>query len=144
MTLTPTTAPLAELLIWQPAACTPDDSTTVLTHYPVTADSELNEPVWPGYLLCDKGPWFTAEGIPIPPPAHWADMPAGPQTTDEPPPTPAENLADVARQLVAYASSVGLVLTIEQRPLQPLAQGHFETVVSVREARPYPANTLQA
>ena len=141
MTLTPTTAPLAELLIWQPAACTPDDSTTVLTHHPA---EDVSEPVWPGYLSGDVGSWRSADVIPNPPPPYWADMPIGPQIIGEPPPTPAENLADVARQLVAYAGSVGLVLTIEQMPLKPLAQGPSATVVSVREARPYPAATEQA
>ena len=104
----------------------------------------MSEPVWPGYLSGDVGAWRSADGIPIPPPPYWADMPTGPQIIGEPPPTAAENLADVARQLVAHAASVGLVLTIEQQPLQPLAQGHFETVVSVRAARSHPAQTLQA
>jgi hypothetical protein len=37
--------------------------------------------------------------------------------------------------LVQLAAECGLVLNIEQRPLQPLAMGHYETVVSVRPAR---------
>ena len=40
-----------------------------------------------------------------------------------------------AEQLVAEAQRAGLVITVEQRPLQPLAMGHYETVVSVRPAR---------
>jgi hypothetical protein len=40
-----------------------------------------------------------------------------------------------AQALVQLAERVGKVLTIEQRPLQPLAMGHYETVVSVRQAR---------
>lgn len=40
-----------------------------------------------------------------------------------------------AKALVQDAESMGLVLTIEQRPLQPLAMGNTETVVSVRPAR---------
>lgn len=40
-----------------------------------------------------------------------------------------------AEQLVADAARDGLVLTMEQRPLRPFAQGHYETVVSVRAAR---------
>jgi len=36
---------------------------------------------------------------------------------------------------------VGLVLTIERRPLLPLAMGHAETVVDVRPARPVAAKT---
>lgn len=132
MTTTTRTAPLAELLIWQPAGYTPDDSTTVLTQHPT---EEISEPVWPGYLCGEASTWRSAEGVPIPPPSYWADMPTGPQINGEPPPTAADNLLDIARQLVAHAASVGLVLTVEQRALQPFAQGHFETVVSVREAR---------
>jgi hypothetical protein len=40
-----------------------------------------------------------------------------------------------ARQLVKHFEDCGLVLTVEQRPLLPLAMGNYETVVSVREAR---------
>lgn len=40
-----------------------------------------------------------------------------------------------AEALVAEAAKWGLVLTIEQSPLQPLAMGHYETRVSVRPAR---------
>lgn len=40
-----------------------------------------------------------------------------------------------AQRLVERAERLGLVLTIEQRPLQPLAMGNYESVVSVRPAR---------
>lgn len=40
-----------------------------------------------------------------------------------------------AQRLVLTAERLGLVLTVEQRPLQPLAMGHYENVVSVRPAR---------
>ena len=40
-----------------------------------------------------------------------------------------------AQELVEMARAWGLVLTIEQRPLKPLAMGHHQTVVSVRPAR---------
>lgn len=40
-----------------------------------------------------------------------------------------------AEALVAKAAKWGLVLTVEQVPLQPLAMGNYETVVSVRPAR---------
>ena len=40
-----------------------------------------------------------------------------------------------AQQLVDEAALDGLVITIEQRPLQPLAMGHHESVVGVRSAR---------
>lgn len=40
-----------------------------------------------------------------------------------------------AKALVSVAKQRGLVLTIEQRPLQPLAMGNYETVVDVRPAR---------
>jgi len=38
-------------------------------------------------------------------------------------------------ELIAHAANWGFVLTIEQRPLQPLAMGHYESVVTVRRAR---------
>lgn len=38
-------------------------------------------------------------------------------------------------ETVAEAARDGLVLTVEQVPLQPLAMGHHTTVVSVRPAR---------
>lgn len=40
-----------------------------------------------------------------------------------------------AQQLVASADRLGLALTIERRPLHPLAMGHTTTVVDVRPAR---------
>ena len=46
-----------------------------------------------------------------------------------------------AAELAEFAKSVGLVLTIERRPLLPLAMGHAETVVDVRPARPVAAKT---
>lgn len=45
------------------------------------------------------------------------------------------SLESRARALVETARRVGLVLTIEQRSLQPPAMGHYETVVSIRAAR---------
>lgn len=42
--------------------------------------------------------------------------------------------ADVAATL-ERAAARGVVVTVEQRPLQPFAMGHYETVVSVRMAR---------
>lgn len=46
-----------------------------------------------------------------------------------------------AFELAEWAKSVGLVLTIERRPLVPLAMGHAETVVDVRPARVLAART---
>ena len=46
-----------------------------------------------------------------------------------------------AFELAEWAKSVGLVLTIERRPLLPLAMGHAETVVDVRPARLLAAKT---
>lgn len=46
-----------------------------------------------------------------------------------------ESLGLAADKLAVAAIRAGLVLTIEQRPLKPLAMGHHETVVEVREAR---------
>lgn len=40
-----------------------------------------------------------------------------------------------AEALIAEAQRLGLVVTIEQRPLQPLAMGHHETVATVRPER---------
>ena len=40
-----------------------------------------------------------------------------------------------AQELVAYAERMGVVLTVEQVPLQPLAMGNYRTEVSVRPAR---------
>lgn len=48
------------------------------------------------------------------------------------------NLAAVqaaAESLARRAQEMGVVLTIEQQPLQPLRMGHYRTVVSVRRAR---------
>jgi hypothetical protein len=47
----------------------------------------------------------------------------------------APDIEAAAQLLVDLADRRGLVLTIEQRPLTPLAMGHFETVVAVRQAR---------
>lgn len=41
----------------------------------------------------------------------------------------------MAISIVADAERYGLVLTIETRPLKPLAMGNHEMVVDVREAR---------
>lgn len=47
----------------------------------------------------------------------------------------ADYVLTLARDLVADAKKAGFIVTIEQRPLQPLSMGHHESVVSVREAR---------
>jgi len=49
--------------------------------------------------------------------------------------TPAAEFERRARWLVDRARDSGVILSIEQRPLTPLAMGHFETVVSARPAR---------
>ena len=49
--------------------------------------------------------------------------------------TPIAEFERRARWLVERARESGLVLTIEQRPLPPLAMGNLETVVSVRPIR---------
>lgn len=126
----PAPLPLVELLTWWPSAMPPDDETTVMLHH---TPGEATEPTWPGFLLTDTDRWHSADGHPMPDPTYWAEMPNGPCQPGMD--TPATNLREVARELVRHAATVGLVLTIEQRPLQPLAQGHYETVVSVREVR---------
>lgn len=40
-----------------------------------------------------------------------------------------------AEALVAEAARLGVVLTVEQQPLEPLAMGNYATIVSVRRAR---------
>jgi hypothetical protein len=45
------------------------------------------------------------------------------------------DLAAEAREFVARCAQYGKVPMIEQRPLQPLAMGHYETVISFRDAR---------
>jgi hypothetical protein len=40
----------------------------------------------------------------------------------------------LTQAIVAQAGAVGIVVTVEQRPLLPLTMGHFETVVDVRRA----------
>ena len=47
----------------------------------------------------------------------------------------AEGVKRAAEALIAEAARLGLVVTIEQRPLQPLAMGNHETVAMVRPAR---------
>lgn len=49
--------------------------------------------------------------------------------------TDADVILHRANLLVQQARRHGLVLTIEQRPLQPPAMGHYQTVVGVRRAR---------
>ena len=52
-----------------------------------------------------------------------------------------ESIADVeraAQRLVQEAERLGVLLTVEQVPLQPLAMGHHKTVVGVRPARSKP------
>lgn len=46
-----------------------------------------------------------------------------------------ETIETKARNLVALAQSWGVVLTIEQKALEPLAMGNYSSVVTVREAR---------
>lgn len=50
-------------------------------------------------------------------------------------PITADELRAIVEDLVAACDAAGFVLTVEQRPLQPLRMGHYETVVSVRPAR---------
>ncbi|WP_367846426.1 hypothetical protein [Rhodoferax sp. WC2427] len=47
----------------------------------------------------------------------------------------AENIEQLAKALVARAKAFGVVLTIGQQALQPLAMGHYATVVAVRPQR---------
>lgn len=127
-----TTGQRVELLTWRSASTPPDDETTVLMGH---APDQSSEPVWPGYMSPDDDRWRSSEGQPMPDPCHWSHMPAGMAAQRAQDQTAAENLKKVACELVAHAAAVGLVLTIEQLPVQPLAMGRHRTVVSVREVR---------
>jgi len=118
-----------ELLIWRPASDQLDADITVLMNH---APEDASEPTWPGYQEGRTGRWLSAEGMVMPSPSFWADMPAGTDPAGRD--CSAENVLQVARQLIAHCASAGLVLTVEQRPLTPLAQGNYETVASVRPA----------
>lgn len=48
---------------------------------------------------------------------------------------PSKAVQMAAFELLRVAEQAGQVVTIEQVPLQPLAMGHYETVVHVRPAR---------
>lgn len=124
------TARRLELLTWYSDSEPTDDNTTVLMNH---TQWDASEPVWPGYRESEDGTWYCADGTLMPSPRFWADMPAGADlaAADH---TAAENVLQVAQQLIAHCISAGLVITIEQRPLTPLAQGNYETVASVRPA----------
>ncbi len=49
--------------------------------------------------------------------------------------TPGQIRADLEAWIQNNVIACGFVPTVEQRPLLPLAMGHYETVVSVRAAR---------
>lgn len=49
--------------------------------------------------------------------------------------TPEERIKILAERLVELATDAGVVVTIEQISLKPLAMGNYKTVVSVRPAR---------
>jgi hypothetical protein len=46
-----------------------------------------------------------------------------------------DQLRCVVCELVEAARLAGMVITVEQVPLQPLAMGHYKSVVSVRAAK---------
>lgn len=121
-----------ELLTWQPGTARLDDDTMVLMNHSL---ADASEPTWPGYLSPDDGGWRAGEGEPMPAPAFWAHMPFGMACQPPEDQTAAENLKKVACELVGHAAAVGLVLTIEQVSVPPLARGRHQTVVSVREVR---------
>lgn len=47
----------------------------------------------------------------------------------------AVDVKQLAEALIRQAADQGLILTIEQVPLLPLAMGHHRSVVTVRQAR---------
>lgn len=42
-----------------------------------------------------------------------------------------------AEELIRYAEEVGMVVTIDLQPLQPLAMGHHKMVADVQPKHPY-------
>lgn len=62
------------------------------------------------------------------------DLLPGMHGATQPAAQPEHYQAQVER-LVDDMAAAGLVLTVEQQPLHPLAMGHYRTVVSVRRAR---------
>lgn len=46
-----------------------------------------------------------------------------------------ESIKRRAESLVKQSADFGYIVTVTQRPLNPLAMGHHETVVEVRPAR---------
>lgn len=42
------------------------------------------------------------------------------------------DMTNLINQAIECADSLGLIVTVEQKPLQPLAMGNVETVVTVR------------
>jgi hypothetical protein len=48
----------------------------------------------------------------------------------------ADGIRVLAEALVRLAERHNVVLTVEQRPREPLAMGNFETVVTTRDSRP--------
>jgi len=48
---------------------------------------------------------------------------------------PIETVKLMVEQLIQLAAKDGFVVTVELKPLKPLAMGNYETVVDVRPAR---------
>jgi hypothetical protein len=46
-----------------------------------------------------------------------------------------DSLISDAQALVERASSIGLVLTIENAPVEPLAMGNYEPVIAIRAGK---------
>lgn len=122
----------------QPAAALPavDDRVSYRTDYP-TSESVLGEQI--AKAKEDQrlfGVGFTVGGWHVPAQlvACWgmskAERPAG-----QPAAHPKSVVLEAAGQLVDLAEGLGQVVTIERTPLYPLAMGHAEYRVSVREKR---------
>lgn len=68
----------AELVEWFPVSDQLPDATITVLGF----NAEASEPVWPAYCDWDENDivsWYGADGFPIEPPTHWAEMPEGPQ-----------------------------------------------------------------
>jgi len=53
-------------------------------------------------------------------------------------------LAGQLANIAGIAKDYGFVVTVEQRPLEPLAMGNYETVFSVRDDLPHVKEKMEA
>ena len=61
-------------------------------------------------------------------------------STPDNPSAAQDDIAQAAARLVSLALQLGLVLTIETVPLQPLRMGNYDIKISVRQSHDYYRN----